>query len=239
MPLDIPLPTASPDDDPAQYVPLLLSAIEGFLLARDVWAADDFDEARQYMNVLMAYVVDLMGDGIVYRVPIGATMVWWSDTIPAGWLKMSGQGLSKTTYPELFAIFGYSAGGAFDTFVLPTMRGFLPIGADAGVDLLENAGAETVTLSTGHLPAHSHSVTDPGHAHRIINRSGVATNRHSGVAGANASNAEPVASTTNSAIQNLTTSVTTGITLGDTGSGTPFSILPPVKGAHWIIYAGG
>jgi hypothetical protein len=65
MALDIPLPTASPNDDPLQYIPLLLSAIEGFLLARDVWEPADYDDARQYMEQLMSYIVSLMEQGIV------------------------------------------------------------------------------------------------------------------------------------------------------------------------------
>jgi len=65
MALDIPLPTASPADDPLQYIPLVLSAIEGFLLARDVWEADDYPEAYSYMQELMEYLVVLMEANIL------------------------------------------------------------------------------------------------------------------------------------------------------------------------------
>jgi len=58
MPLQIPLPTDDPHADIAQYVPLLISSIEGFLQARDVWAAADYNQAYAYMEDLKTYLVE-------------------------------------------------------------------------------------------------------------------------------------------------------------------------------------
>lgn len=58
MPLQIPLPTDTPYNDIAQYVPLLISSIEGFLQARDVWAPADYQAAYSYMEDLKAYLVE-------------------------------------------------------------------------------------------------------------------------------------------------------------------------------------
>jgi len=58
MPLQIPLPTAGPYTDIVQYVPLLISSIEGFLQARDVWATADYPQAYSYMEDLKAYLVE-------------------------------------------------------------------------------------------------------------------------------------------------------------------------------------
>jgi hypothetical protein len=60
MPLQIPLPTADPYTDIAQYVPLLISSIEGFLQARDVWATADYPAAYSYMEDLKSYLVDTL-----------------------------------------------------------------------------------------------------------------------------------------------------------------------------------
>jgi len=60
MPLQIPLPTADPYTDIAQYVPLLISSIEGFLQARDVWATADYQQAYSYMEDLKAYLVETL-----------------------------------------------------------------------------------------------------------------------------------------------------------------------------------
>jgi len=58
MPLQIPLPTADPFTDIEQYVPLLLSSIEGFLQLKSVWAAADYDQAYSYMEDLKSYLVE-------------------------------------------------------------------------------------------------------------------------------------------------------------------------------------
>jgi len=231
MPLDIPLPTASPEEDPAQYTPLLLSAIEGFLLARDVWAEADYAEAYNYMQALMDFIVDLMGVYILSK-PIGATMMWWTDTAPDGWLFM-GETVSKTTYPELFDIFGYTYGGGSDMFVLPTMDGYSPYGAGADVDLGDTGGADTHTLSTGELPSHSHSVTDPGHNH--LQQIGAApAYLGTGGTGRVAYGALTTASTT----RVVSDSGSTGISIGNTGSASPFSLLHAVRACNFIIFAG-
>lgn len=61
MPLDIPLPSDDPSVDPAQYVPLLLSAVEGFLQLREVWAEADYPQAYRYMEQLKVYIVECFG----------------------------------------------------------------------------------------------------------------------------------------------------------------------------------
>ena len=74
MALDIPLPTQMPEDDPAQYIPLLLSAIEGFLLMPDVWTPATYPDARQYMEQLKKYVVDCFGkcsEPMIYQTLFG------------------------------------------------------------------------------------------------------------------------------------------------------------------------
>jgi hypothetical protein len=60
MPLQIPLPTDDPHADIAQYVPLLISSIEGFLQARDVWDPADYPQAYSYMEDLKAYLVETL-----------------------------------------------------------------------------------------------------------------------------------------------------------------------------------
>ena len=61
MALDIPLPTADPANDPAQYIPLLMSSIEGFLQTKDIWQAADYEAAFLYMEKLKTYVVNCFG----------------------------------------------------------------------------------------------------------------------------------------------------------------------------------
>lgn len=91
MPLDIPLPSASVNADPQQYIPLLLSAVEGFLQLREVWADADYGQAFSYMEQLKVYIVECFGkcsDMQVY--PIQLEITPWTV------LMQNGQTLTKS-----------------------------------------------------------------------------------------------------------------------------------------------
>jgi microcystin-dependent protein len=91
---------------------------------------------------------------------------------------------STTTYAALFAVVGYTYGGAGAAFAVPDLRNRVVAGKDYDVGGLSNrlttAGSNingtAINASGGnellqqHLhavtdPGHFHSVTDPGHAH--------------------------------------------------------------------------
>ena len=79
------------------------------------------------------------------------------------WRQCNGATLSKTTYPELFAVIGYTYGGSGDNFELPNLRGKFVTGV--GPDSWNNTLNETGGRSDAILPAHNHDITDPGHNH--------------------------------------------------------------------------
>lgn len=106
----------------------------------------------------------------VDEVPIGAIIMWPSDTPPEGWLLCDGKTYDRAQYPELFAVVG-GAFGALDnrTFTVPDMRGRFPLGQDdmggtsanrvtsAQADSVGGtSGGESVTVTISELPAHSH-----------------------------------------------------------------------------------
>lgn len=232
MPLDIPLPTASPDDDPEQYIPLLLSAIEGFLLSRDVWEADDYSEARQYMNQLMVYVVEFMRFDIV-RLPIGWIGEYGGATAPEKFLLCNGQAVSRSTYAALFAVIGtnYGAGNGTTTFNVPDFRDRSPMmpgsGNMSGLGVQYGAAAHQLTI--GQLPNHDHDYSDPGHFHDHI-RAGGGAGSYTNVAGNTLANPVNVAWPTQSK--------TTGITFHAQGSNQYHNITHPVLGVNMLIFAG-
>jgi microcystin-dependent protein len=100
---------------------------------------------------------------------------------PTGWLLCFGQQINRTTYADLFTAIGtaYGVGDGVTTFNVPDLRGRAIAGKDdmggtsanrltnqsGGLDgdvLGDTGGAETHTLTTAEMPAHTHSVPSGG-----------------------------------------------------------------------------
>jgi microcystin-dependent protein len=96
---------------------------------------------------------------------IGAPIAWLVSTIPPGYLEFNGQAIDAGQYPQLAALFGAN---------LPDLRGRTMLGATPSRPVGQVGGAETVTLSAGQMPAHSHTVNnhthDASHGHNIAGR---------------------------------------------------------------------
>jgi microcystin-dependent protein len=86
------------------------------------------------------------------------------------WLLCDGRSLNVEQYPKLFSVMGYSFGGSGNVFNLPDPKGRIlgAIGQGSGLTnrtLGESIGTETHTLTIDQMPAHNHTITDPGHTH--------------------------------------------------------------------------
>jgi len=80
---------------------------------------------------------------------------------PLDWALCQGQILSIADNEVLFNLIGTTYGGdGQETFALPDLRGRIPVhqGTGLGQSLVvgETGGAESVTLTTNQIPAHSH-----------------------------------------------------------------------------------
>lgn len=109
---------------------------------------------------------------------VGMVLPYAPSAAPTGWLMCYGQAVSRSTYATLFAAIGttYGTGDGSTTFNLPDMRGRIPLGVDnmggsaanrvtssstngANSTTLGGAGgAQTHTLVTGEMPAHTHNM---------------------------------------------------------------------------------
>ena len=84
---------------------------------------------------------------------------------PAGWAECNGQTLPIVGNDALFNLIGTTYGGdGQTTFALPNIQGRTLVHVGQGVGLTnrvigETGGAESVALTTAHLPAHTHSVS--------------------------------------------------------------------------------
>jgi len=145
-----------------------------------------------------------------------------------GWLKCDGRSINRQQYSELFEVIGTAFGSDnSETFKLPDCRGRVlgTIGTGAGLtarSLGASVGAETHTLTTSEIPAHSHGVTDPGHTHTVGNTVNVnGTDTPDGLdSSAGEIDANTLFTTTSS-------SATTGITIQNTGLGNPHNNMQP------------
>jgi microcystin-dependent protein len=76
---------------------------------------------------------------------------------PAGWAFCNGQILPISENEVLFQLIGTTYGGdGQETFALPNLQGRIPVHQGTGFTLAQTGGAETVTLTTNQIPAHSH-----------------------------------------------------------------------------------
>lgn len=99
-------------------------------------------------------------------VPTGTIVMFGAATAPTGYLGCDAAAVSRTTYAALFAVVGitWGAGDGSTTFNVPDLRGRAPIGTGTGSgltarSLAASGGAETHTLITAEMPAHTHTST--------------------------------------------------------------------------------
>lgn len=140
-------------------------------MARTLLQPDQID-----IDELISVVVDVLttsgiGDTYPFQfLPTGAIVPFGGSVAPDKFLLCNGGSHAAATYPGLFAIIGYTYGGAGPNFNVPDLRGRVPAGVGAGSfgSLNDKPGAETHTLTIPQIPAHNHSgatSTDGDHAH--------------------------------------------------------------------------
>ncbi len=96
--------------------------------------------------------------------PIGAIQMYGGSTAPEGWLlcNIAHNLATVGTYAALFAVIGYSFGGAGVTFKTPNMATKIPFGAGGGLagTVGDSIGNLSVVLEEGNIPSHHHSLSD-------------------------------------------------------------------------------
>ena len=167
-----------------------------------------------------------------------------------GWVLCDWRSLSRAEYPELFETIGTTFGAVdSDTFQLPDARGRIMAAAGATPQqaLGSVRGAESTTLTTNNLPAHTHSgTTDASGSHSHTTN---ATGGSVGLAVADGSNTVVDTDSSGGELNVWTLpraltvdndgSHTHTFTTGSTGNGQPFSIMQPtLYGGNLFIYAG-
>jgi len=88
---------------------------------------------------------------------IGEIRMFAGNFAPVGWAFCDGSLIPISENDALFNLIGTTYGGdGQSTFALPNLQSRVPIHVGPGFALAQTGGAETVTLTTSQIPAHSH-----------------------------------------------------------------------------------
>jgi microcystin-dependent protein len=159
---------------------------------------------------------------------------------PQNYMFCQGQTLSINTNAALFSLIGITYGGnGTTTFCLPDLRGRVPVGTGQGaglnpVNLGDQAGVSSITLTQAQMPAHTHIAT-------------VTVAPPVNADGANADSPEgAVPATSNTNIYNsgagsgqFGAQFNAQATIGVAGSSQPFSVQNPYLGMNYVICVEG
>ncbi len=88
---------------------------------------------------------------------IGEIRMFAGNFAPAGWAFCNGALIPISENDALFNLIGTTYGGdGQSTFALPNLQSAVPVHVGPGFALGQSGGAESVTLTTSQIPAHSH-----------------------------------------------------------------------------------
>lgn len=149
-------------------------------------------------------------------------------------LLLDGSAVSRTTYPVLWQWVqdqglivsgGFTVGDGSTTFGLPDMRGRVQRGKPAAEAIGQLTGSDSLTLSTGQLPSHTHTFTTGS------------SGSHGGhvAQNLNAASGGIFTITADNSNNNDGSHTHSGTTAG-TGSGTPIDIRQAGINGNYLIY---
>jgi microcystin-dependent protein len=165
--------------------------------------------------------------------PVGSVLLYGGIVVPTGWLLCDGSTFSSATYPSLATLLGSST--------LPNLQEDF-IRGNFSSTVGTTGGSFTTTLNSTHLPSHNHTTGTLSATHRH-NISFPSTNYGVDIFSVGGNQGDGSAST----LDNQTATTIGGNsstenpsvdgTVGNSGSSTSFSILPPYVTVKYIIKA--
>lgn len=88
---------------------------------------------------------------------LGQIKMWGFPFNPSGYALCNGATMNVTQNAALYSLLKTQFGGnGTTTFLLPDLRGRVPLGANSAHPQGNTGGVESVTLATANMPAHTH-----------------------------------------------------------------------------------
>lgn len=178
--------------------------------------------AQQLVQVLTLWFQRQQDTGV----PAGTVFPFLGAEIPAGYLELNGQEVSKQTFRALYYVLGdgYNTGSeAAGNFRLPDAAGRVFMQDTANLF----GGADDVTLGLAQLPNVAITVNDPGHLHGVNAVLAPSSTANVG------SGSVPITTGTN--VNRASTMSGTGITARLNGGGNPVSLKQKYFGGRWMV----
>jgi microcystin-dependent protein len=201
--------------------------------------ANDYVKASQLNSLIASYLSSVSG-GTVQQSTKMVPYVAYEYYGPLSNFDSGGVGIASAGYQKVYICNGSNGtpdrrgrvavgavqgvpGGALDSAVDPTN----PANPSTNYVLNQKWGSSYITLTTGQMPSHSHTVTDAGHSHTITGSNETSFTSGGAVAAVQMDGAEAAGSTN---------TATTGITIASAGSSQAHDNRQPSIGAYFIMY---
>lgn len=190
-------------------------------------------------------------------VPAGTIIMSGCVNAPNGWLQCDGQLLAKLDYMDLWLAIGnaYTDISSGTHFKVPDMQGRCAVGNSNTRALGTYGGEETHTLTVAEMPSHdhsgttntngshTHSITDPGHAHTTTTFQDDYNGSADGPAPSFTTDSVNTPVTRNDVVNSNTTGISINssgshshaFTTGTTGSGDAHNIMQPFMVVRYLI----
>lgn len=165
---------------------------------------------------------------------VGEIRMFAGSFAPVGWELCQGQLLSISENEVLFILIGTTYGGdGQSTFALPDLRGRIPLHQGSGPGLSNRvigqvAGLESVTLTIGQTPSHSHVITATPQAVSSVGNSLTPTGNYWSKSGGESGYGD-------TANVQMAAGLLSTPTLGVAGGSQPHNNMPPYLAVNFII----
>lgn len=142
---------------------MLLSACRAFLHDTSLWTGAGYELTEDEIDDIDELVSQAEYELMLSTV--GMIMPYAGSTIPTWALLCDGTQYQRVDYPEVYAVLDSAFIVDADTFATPNLRDRMIIGVSTFTAPGDTGGADSHTLATGQLPAHSHTVDAHGHSY--------------------------------------------------------------------------